>query len=1006
MEFNKRLTIMSEEEKNLLYDLPKLSEHEYLEYFIFNDEEQKVMFSSIDIYAQIYCGLQLAYFKANRLFIRFRWNQVPEDDIAFLIKTYFPEERFDPREITRNEYYGQVKKITELYNYILWNKKYLEDVYLHLDNSVRKDITIKFILNELLDFLHDKRIVRPGYTTLQDIISKEINREHNRVETIVFTSIDDNSKKIIEKLLTRDDMLSYLAVLKQDAKDFKYKMMVAEREKLLTIKPLYISAKKLLPMLYTSKQNILYYADLVNYYTVFELRRFKCEQLYLYIFCYIWQRYMQLTDNLVSAFNYHLKQFDDKAKGLAEENYSTRVKSNQKQEPVVGQLLKLYIDDNISDDMSFGEVREKFAFRLMKKEALIDTAKQMIHKSASEHSFKWKALDKMSRKFKLHLRPIFLELDFASSKPENQLLSAVEQLKDDFSKGKGIDSKNNIETYTKTIPKKLKKHILITDTTGEVTGIHVNRYEFGIYSKIKKSLESGELYLDDSVSHRCFDDELIPLNDNELGDLNLSCLQKPIEERLDDLYKDLKKQWKLLDKAIRQNKSKHFQYDKVNKTLSFHKPKDVKTEQFENTIYEQLVPVDIIDVLHFVNKKCNFLSAFKPIQNRFVKNKVSDNSFLAVIMSQSMNHGLAKFSKIADIKYKHLYDVFIQYFRKANLEESNNIISNFMSKLPIFKYYSFDLSTLYGSIDGQKLGSETPTIKSRHSKKYFGKGRGLCSFGLLVNHNPIVGYIIGSNEHESHYAFDIYYNNTTDINPDVITGDMHSINKVNFAVLNWFDVDFRPRFSDLKDQLKHLYCGDAISNYADFKVKPVGEINKSLIIEEWPKIKQIIATLANKEMTQSNLIKKLCKYKQTRTLKAIFEYDKLIRSIYTLKYLRDFQLQKDVHRSQNRIEAYHQLRAVIAKINGKKHIIGKTDIEIDINNQCARLLTNAIICYNSVLLSLILERAEKANDKKTIERLKRISPVAWQHIHLLGHYIFDSKNALIDLEEMVSKIIL
>jgi hypothetical protein len=38
-----------------------------------------------------------------------------------------------------------------------------------------------------------------------------------------------------------------------------------------------------------------------------------------------------------------------------------------------------------------------------------------------------------------------------------------------------------------------------------------------------------------------------------------------------------------------------------------------------------------------------------------------------------------------------------------------------------------------------------------------------------------------------------------------------------------------------------------------------------------------------------------------RTRKVIFEYDKLIHSIYTLKYLRDPQLHRKVHRSQNRI---------------------------------------------------------------------------------------------------------
>jgi TnpA family transposase len=134
--------------------------------------------------------------------------------------------------------------------------------------------------------------------------------------------------------------------------------------------------------------------------------------------------------------------------------------------------------------------------------------------------------------------------------------------------------------------------------------------------------------------------------------------------------------------------------------------------------------------------------------------------------------------------------------------------------------------------------------------------------------------------------------------PDAITGDMHSINKANFAILHWFNVHFRPRFTNLETQLKHLYAYDELENYHDYYVKPVGQIDRELITSEWDKIKQIILTLATKETTQSDIIKKLCTYRQNWTLKAIFEYDKLVRSIYTLKYLMDPNLQQHVHRSQ------------------------------------------------------------------------------------------------------------
>jgi Tn3 transposase DDE domain len=82
-----------------------------------------------------------------------------------------------------------------------------------------------------------------------------------------------------------------------------------------------------------------------------------------------------------------------------------------------------------------------------------------------------------------------------------------------------------------------------------------------------------------------------------------------------------------------------------------------------------------------------------------------------------------------------------------------------------------------------------------------------------------------------------------------------------------------------------------------------------------------------------------------RTRKAIFEFDKLIRSIYTLRYLCDAQLQRNVHGSQNRIEAYHQLRSAIAQVGGKKQLSGKTGIDIQISNQCGRLIANATIYY-------------------------------------------------------------
>ena len=65
--------------------------------------------------------------------------------------------------------------------------------------------------------------------------------------------------------------------------------------------------------------------------------------------------------------------------------------------------------------------------------------------------------------------------------------------------------------------------------------------------------------------------------------------------------------------------------------------------------------------------------------------------------------------------------------------------------MSIFPSYSFDLEVLYGGVDGQKFEAETPTIKTRYSKKYFRKGKGIVAYTLLANHIPLQTELIGAN---------------------------------------------------------------------------------------------------------------------------------------------------------------------------------------------------------------------------------------------------------------------
>jgi hypothetical protein len=78
-------------------------------------------------------------------------------------------------------------------------------------------------------------------------------------------------------------------------------------------------------------------------------------------------------------------------------------------------------------------------------------------------------------------------------------------------------------------------------------------------------------------------------------------------------------------------------------------------------------------------------------------------------------------------------------------------------------------------------------------------------------------------------------------------------------------------------------------------------------------------------------------------------------------------------------------------------------LALEISNQCGRLVVNAIIHYNSAILSKLKDKYEAEGNKRALDKLKRIIPIAWQYIHFLGHITFAAENN-IDLDEIIKTL--
>jgi TnpA family transposase len=275
----------------------------------------------------------------------------------------------------------------------------------------------------------------------------------------------------------------------------------------------------------------------------------------------------------------------------------------------------------------------------------------------------------------------------------------------------------------------------------------------------------------------------------------------------------------------------------------------------------------------------------------------------------------------------------------------------------------------------------------------------------VANHVPVNARIIGANEHESHYVFDVLLNNTTDIQPDVHSTDTHGTNEVNFALLHVFGYQFAPRYRDIYETVRtSLYGFQHPSQYGEMLLKPMRKINTRLIVEEWEQMQRIFVSLALKTTTQSIIVGKLSAYaRRNKTRRALWEYDHILRSLYLLDYVDSPPLRRNVQRALNRGENYHQLRRAVSYANfGKLRF--KTEQEQQLWGECARLLTNCMIYYNTTLLSHLWERKAHNDDLQGAALLAQVSPGAWQHINVHGRYEFSRGPAAINMPEIIEEL--
>lgn len=995
----KRIYLLADAEITDLYSRPVFNHNEQSLYFELNQREFDCLEQFRNTKMKVYFILQLAYFKAKNQFFTFSFQDVRSDS-NYVITKYFkkPDEDFFG-SISRQRSNLQKQIILKLFNYKEWSLDRAMQIESHVRELLRYHPKTHDTFRQLLVYIESQKIILPTYRNLQDIFTRAFIKENDRLKELVLL-IPEIQQKMLLDLIERDDGITKLNTIRSDQKNFSYSAITAEVKKALSLHELYEYSKIFIPTLLLSKNIIRYYAELTDQYAASRLRRLSKEQQWLHVICFINHRYKKIMDNLITSFIYHTRGILSDAKSYAEKEKSEHHSKLIIDLPKLAKFLKWF--PKRKESLNHDELNQK-AYEILPEEQFPVLAKFLEGNTFDIKASMRDYYLKSSRLLAFYLRPVLLSVPFVFYKNNSEIMLLIEVLKNHYSKKKAPSTLKLPQEILNNIS---KSHLPYLKKSLNDDEVDPHLFEFYVYHKMYRRIDKGLLCCNESVSfcdinHDLVSDELVDNVEAIAAEFGYPKIPIYCDERLDDALMMLDSTWEQTTRRINCGENKEFNIKETKTgeqdwTLNYN-----SLDKLDDAFFKTLSQVEIPDIMMHIGDRINIWSSFTHIRTRYNKKKQAvPLAINACVLSDAFGIGIDKMAEMSDVNYNLIRSTQEDFMRIETLCSANDKVSNLIHSLPIFKIWNLMDEKLLADADGQKLPTSESTIQSRYSRKYLGKSPGLSIYTLMANSVAVNAKNIGLNEYEGHSLYDVIHGNKTDINIDMVTGDNHSLNKLNFVILDSIDVDYVPSIKDIKEAAKNLYSASP-SEQSTGIISPKGTINKELIKSKKRGILRVLLSLLLQENTQSNLVRKLNSHARYGGLKkALIEYNTIFKSAHILNIIDSMPLRKAIRTARNRTEAYHQLQGLIRKIY-RGVFKGKKVVNNQVSAHAVRLVANSIIAYNSIILNNVYEKMIKEKTSEAIiNEFARISPIAWAHIAFTGKYNFKKNNGDIDMVEM------
>jgi TnpA family transposase len=717
---------------------------------------------------------------------------------------------------------------------------------------------------------------------------------------------------------------------------------------------------------------------LAKYYDSWQIKRFKTEKRYSLMLAFLLEIKKVILDYIIQMHDQYITGVYRECNNAHENNLKKYKRQNERAISKIESFVDYTLSLEDSSQIIVSEIYDKATSKAELKQARDDMRKYKIASKYGYANLLQNRYGSMRRYF-----TEFIKLPFSAETGSENIIEAIEIIRK-------LDNQE-ISKIPKNIDVKFMDHNIIRSIYDKDGNIKRNLFEIGIASTIKEAFRSGNFFIEDTNKHVSF--------------WNLVYKKFDWQKHRDKAYKNLnlekdseKAASNLLDEFNSSTNKSEDEFGKDDfasikgKKLKLRKKEKVEVNEdvkpIQSLIDSYLPKIKIEQLLIEVDQMTGFSKHFTPIHGQKRNNQNSYKTLIASILAQSTNIGYATMQNCnSNITAEMMSNMSDSCIREEAIKLANAEIVNQHSQLTLSQAYG---DGTLSSSDGQRfIISASSLLGSLYPRYcgYYDKVVGVYTH-TSDQYSVYSTNAISCSPRESLYVIDGFLNNNTILQIKEHTTDTEGYTEHIFALCHLLGIKFMPRIKNLKSQ--QLYRASKDHDYGEFNQLMTKSVSLELIKEQWDQMVRIAASMKDNLCPAHEIIRRLSKGSPSdKIAKAFTNLGRLIKTQYILQYITDENLRNKVHRQLNKGEHRHALARWIFFANQGKFMVGDYE-EIMNKASCLSLTSNAILYWNTVKMSEIVDQLRKNGENISDESLSHISLLSHKHVIPMGTYFTDT----------------